>query len=287
MLERKSDWQTLLAPLFVCGMLLILPTRAWAQADDDQWRFSVTPYLWLPSLDGTLRYGPPPRGGGSPNISVNTDNLLDDLDFAFMFTADARRGPWSIFTDYMYLSLSSDHSTVKSVDFNPGPGPVNITTGAINLGADVDFKGSIWTLAGGYSLVHEPRATLDLIGGFRYADLEAKTSWQLTADVTGPVGTVPFARTGSVTKSVNIWDAIVGIRGHFKLGDSNWFVPYHLDVGGGDSKLTWQGVVGIAYSYKWGDIALTYRYLSYEMGGDKLLEDVVLKGPAFGAAFRF
>ena len=240
-------------------VMLLIPLRGFAQAGSEEWRYSVTPYLWLPSLNGTLRYGPPPPSGASPNISVSSEDILNALDMAFMITADARKGRWSIATDYIYLSLSGGQSGVKSIDFNPGPGPINITTTALNLGAQVDIKGSIWSLFGGYALVQEPHATLDLIGGFRYLDLKTTTNWQLSATVTGPAGTTPFARTGSVTQSVGLWDAIVGVRGRFKVGDGNWFVPYHFDVGGGDSKLTWQGVAGIAYSYKWGDVGLVYR----------------------------
>jgi hypothetical protein len=285
MFPRQNRWQRVLAPLFI-GMV-IAPAPAWAQAGGDQWQFSATPYLWLPSMQGTFRYGPPPMGGTSPTVSVDADKILDALDFAFMITADARKGRWSIVTDFIYLSLSTDQSHVQSVDFNAGGGPVNVANTALNVGTEVEFKGSIWTLVGGYSLMQEPRAHLDLIGGFRYADLKVTTNWQHTATVTGPAGAAAFPATGSVTDSVNIWDAIIGIRGRFKLGDGNWYVPYHLDVGGGDSKLTWQGVVGIGYSYKWGDIGLTYRYLSYDVGGNKLIEDLTLKGPALGATFRF
>ena len=286
MSTEENVRQRLPASLFVIS-LLIAPAPAVAQAGGDQWRFSVTPYLWLPSLEGNLRYGPPPAGGAAPKISVNAEDILSALDFTFMLSADARKGRWSIATDFMYLDLSADESGIKSVDFNPGPGPVNVTNTTLNLSTEVKFKGSIWTLVGGYSLVEEPHARLDLIGGFRYADLEPTTNWQLSAAVTGPVGTATFARTGSVTQSVSIWDAIVGVRGRFKLGDGNWFVPYHFDVGAGDSKLTWQGVIGVAYSYKWGDIGLVYRYLSYEQGGNKLIEDLKLSGPALGASFRF
>ena len=29
----------------------------------------------------------------------------------------------------------------------------------------------------------------------------------------------------------------------------NWYVPDHLDVGTGESDLTWQGMVGMAYAF--------------------------------------
>ncbi len=36
-----------------------------------------------------------------------------------------------------------------------------------------------------------------------------------------------------------------------------WSVPYYLDVGTGDSDLTWQGLLGLAYSFGWGDLGVT------------------------------
>jgi hypothetical protein len=47
----------------------------------------------------------------------------------------------------------------------------------------------------------------------------------------------------------------------FKLS-SAWFVPYYLDVGAGDSYLTWQALAGIGYKFKWGETAAFWRYLS-------------------------
>ncbi len=270
--------------------ILLSASSAFAQSakpSTDEWQYSITPYLWLPAMDGNLRYGPPAAGGATPNVSVDADTILGALDFAFMFTADARKGKWSIATDLIYLDLSSDKSGVKSIDFNPGPGPVNISSTALDAGTEVKIKGSIWSLVGGYAVVEEPRAKLDVIAGFRYFDLEATTNWQLTAAVTGPAGGGTFSRAGSIKKSDQIWDAIIGVRGRFKVGDGHWFVPYYLDVGGGDSKFTWQGVMGVGYSYKWGDLGLVYRYLSYEQGGNKLIEKLEFGGPALGATFRF
>ena len=68
-------------------VMLLIPLRGFAQAGSEEWRYSVTPYLWLPSLNGTLRYGPPPPSGASPNISVSSEDILNALDMAFMITA--------------------------------------------------------------------------------------------------------------------------------------------------------------------------------------------------------
>ncbi len=267
--------------------LLLAPLHANAQTAADKWSFSVMPYLWLPSLDGTLRYGPPAAGGASPNVSVDADTLLAALDMAFMITGEARKGRWLIATDVIYLDLSSDSSAVKSIDFNPGSGPINIANTALDAGTQTNLKGTVWTTVGGYAAVQDPRATLDVIGGFRYFDLKATTDWQLSATVTGPGGAQTFARTGSVTKSGELWDAIVGVKGRVKLGDGNWFMPYYLDAGTGDSTLTWQGVLGAGYAFKWGEVLLAYRYLSYEQGGNELIEDLSFGGLGLGVNFRF
>ena len=42
-------------------------------------------------------------------------------------------------------------------------------------------------------------ATLDVIGGFRYLGIEAKTDWNLSATITLPGSTDTLERTGSVS----------------------------------------------------------------------------------------
>lgn len=269
--------------------LSIMAAPAWGQSSSPAsgWQFSVTPYLWLPAMEGNLRYGPPPAGGATPNVSVDADTLLGALDFAMMFSADARKGQWSIVTDLIYLDLSSDKSGVRSIDFNPGTGPVNITHTGLDIGTTTKVKGTVWSLAGGYALVQDARHQLDVIGGFRYFDLEATTQWQVSTVVTGPAGSANFATTGGITQGERLWDAIVGLRGRSNVGSGRWFIPYHFDIGGGDSKLTWQAAGGVGYSYKWGDLRLVYRHLSYEQSGNKLVQDLSFSGPAFGARFQF
>jgi len=281
-MKRIGAIAATLAPL-----LLLAPLHAYAQAAAEKWSFSVMPYLWLPSMDGTLRYGPPAAGGASPNVSVDADTLLGALDMVFMVSGEARKGRWLIATDAIYLDLSSDSSKVKSVDFNPGSGPVNVSNTALDAGTQTNLKGTVWTLVGGYAAVQDPRSTLDVIGGFRYFDLKATTNWQLSATVTGPAGAQTFARTGNVTKSEELWDAIVGVKGRVKLGQGNWFMPYYFDAGAGDSTLTWQSVLGVGHAYKWGEVVFAYRYLSYEQSGNKLIEDLSFAGFGLGVNFRF
>ena len=224
-------------------------------------------------------------------MGVGPNSYLDNLDFAVMLAAEMRKKRWSVFTDLIYLDFSSEKSTAKSVNFT-GPGvlpnraPVEIGAG-LDTGTKSSLKGTLWTLGAGYSVVQGEQGTLDLFGGFRYFGLEATVDWRLSATIAGPLGGQTFNRSGTITQKEDIWDGIVGARGRINLGDTNWFLPYYLDIGAGSSDFTWQGLLGVAYAFKWGDIKLAYRHLFYDTGGDKLLEDMRFSGPALGVSFRF
>lgn len=49
---------------------IAVSSAALAETSSDEWRFQLTPYLWLPTIDGTLNYDLPPGGGGSPDIEI-------------------------------------------------------------------------------------------------------------------------------------------------------------------------------------------------------------------------
>src|SRR5436190_12018803 len=180
------------------AVLVLGALDAAAQAPADRWTLSLTPYLWALSAEGNVRYGPPAAGGATPNVTVNTDTALDG---AFLVAAEARKGRWSIMTDFIYVGLSSDRSSVRSIDFNPGGGPINIFNTSLDLNTQTELKGRVWNLVGGYSVIYQPRHTMDLIGGFRYFDIESTTTWQLSAALAGP-GCQTFGPRGSVTRSV-------------------------------------------------------------------------------------
>jgi hypothetical protein len=102
--------------------------------------------------------------------------------------------------------------------------------------------------------------------------------------VRGPLPpTLPSAR---LRKEETLWDGIIGVNGRLAFNE-RWFAPFYVDVGTGDSSLTWQGVAGVGYGFNWGDITLTYRHLYYDQSGDKLIQNLAFSGPAVGVNFRF
>jgi hypothetical protein len=266
-----------LAALTLCG-----PLGAAEQTPGDQWTFVITPYLWLPNIDGTLKYSVPPGAGGSPEVKAGPNDYLENLNLAFMISGEVRKARFSVFTDVIYLDFSNQDSTVKSINF----GGTQVSSSA-NVSTDSSLKGAAWTLGAGYAVLAGRPVDFDVFGGLRYFGLEAKTDWQLTTTVIGPGGGQTFPRTGGISQREDLWDGIVGIRGRIWLGGSNWSIPYYSDIGTGSSSLTWQGMIGIAYSWKVVGLTLAYRHLYYDMKSDKLIQDMRFSGPALGVTFRW
>ena len=109
--------------------------------------------------------------------------------------------------------------------------------------------------------------------------------------VVGVASTAPAyslaASLGFVVATTN-GDGIVGVKGRYAFGANRaWSVPFYLDIGTGDSDLTWQGAVGLGYSYHWGDIVAMWRYLDYNFKSGKAIEDMNFNGPMLGVTFRW
>jgi len=244
-----------------------------ADPQEPPWAFSLTPYLWLPRVDASMRYETP-GSGGSP---VSLTNLLQHLNAALFLSGEARKGRWGLAADLVFCNFQKEGSNVSNVT-GPGGGievPVNTAT-------TTSLTGYMVSVTGNYSLVRSADANLDLLAGVRYTHIGTTLDWSFAASVDSLPG-----RTGSVGQGVDLWDGIVGARGRAEFGGGKWFVPYYLDAGTGTSKFTWQGMLGVGYSFGWGDLLLVYRYLSFEQGDDHPVQRFYLSGPALGATFHF
>jgi hypothetical protein len=223
----------------------------------DNWQHGATLYAWLPSLDGEFKYQLD-NGGSS---SIDASQILDSLNMTFMGAYEARKDKWVLLGDLIYLNLSNDKDRE--------------TLGYSNV--DMKLKGWQIGLYGGYNLYLTNRSSLDLMAGLRYLTID--TEVKLSSDL----ALLPDL---SLSKDVDVWDGIIGLRGYTKL-NQNWFIPYYADIGAGDSDLTWQAITGIGYQAGWGDVSLVYRYLEWDQDEDKLLQNVSFSGPALAVKFRF
>jgi hypothetical protein len=192
-----------------------------------------------------------------------------------MIGAEARKDNWLIFTDYIYVHTGGHDSGVKSIT-----GPGGLITVPVNVGGSNSLVTNVWTLAGGYRVLHEPAVSLDLFAGTRLLSLSAAINW----DFSGPTGGV--AKAGNVKQTLTEWDGIVGLRGEVRFGESKWFMPYYADIGGGSSNWTWAGTLGVGYRFSWGDAILAVQTLQYDFSDHHEL-NLRMTGPALGVSFRF
>jgi len=256
--------------LALAGALSAAPSEA------DDWQFAVTPYVWLPNIEGTGDFATPPDGEGRPDVEVGPVDYLERLEFALMLAGEARKGNWSLRTDLVYVDFGHQHSSVRSVT-----GPGGVVEFPVNTGTTTSLDGLEWQGTLGYVLVSSPHVSFEILGGFRYLDIRFDLDWEFDA----PLNLLP--QSGHSSQDVTLWDAIVGAHGRFTFGDGHWFIPYHVDIGAGDSDLTWQLLTGVGYAFSWGDLLLDYRHLEYDQKHGDLLQGMRLSGPAVGVAFRF
>ena len=191
-----------------------------------------------------------------------------------MFTAEARKDRWLVFSDYMYFHFGGHDAVVKSVT-----GPLGNVQVPVNVGGAASLISNVWTIAGGYNMLHDPAVSLDLFAGARLLNLRTSVSW----DFAGPVGAL--AKSGNASQTSNDWDGIVGLKGEVRFGESRWFMPYYADIGTSSSNWTWQALLGVGYRFGWGDVLLAVRTLSYNFNDNQ--GDLRMTGPAFGASFKF
>lgn len=252
-----------IAPVMEDGTILPEEKRA-----TSSWKHSLSIYGWLPSLDGKVKYTIP----GDPNDPTDPDkegesSIADKIDMVFMGSYEARNGQWSFLLDAIYLGMSDNQEVSWEL---PSTGQ-RVTAGS-------DQKLDAWLVSGygGYNVLDTNRASLDIIAGVRYLSL--------ALDISVYSNLINYEP--KISPSVALYDGVVGLRGHVDLSE-NWYVPYLVDIGAGDSDLTWKGEASIGYRFSWGDILATYRYVHYEKDDLRLLDELDLYGPKVGVVFHF
>lgn len=256
-----------------------LPLAAQAQGSGDELEWRATIYGWLPDISGTTNF-PTSPGGETPGITLDADTILDNLEMTFMGTLAFNKGKWGMATDFLYLDLGNTKRNTR--DFELGGEAI---PGSVELKAGLDLTAYLWTIAGTYRLHDSDAAFADLYVGVRMLDMEQKLNWQFSGDI----GELPLPGSdGSSKVSGTNWDYLVGLKGVRNFGGSgNWYLPWQVDVGTGDSDFVWQAMAGVGYAFDWGGLFLTYRYLDYDNGSDEALESLTINGPEVGVGFNW
>jgi len=267
------------------------PASAGETASAAGYQVNIAPYLWFPTARMSLKYDLPPALGGKlpTDVSVGPGTIYSNLDIGAMFSAEVRSGRFSLLTDFIYsrFSATTNDVNIKSVDFFGLPSiPISRE---LETSTGTTLRLTIWTLAGGYTVLQQDWGNLDVFAGFRFLNVNSVTDYSLALSITGPRGNgATFGGIGSVSVSPDVWNGIVGIRGRIRVGTTKLFVPYYFDIGAGGSRPTWQIASGLGYQFnKWGAVSAVYRYLAFEQPGTSAVTHVSLGGPILMASFTF
>lgn len=268
----------MIAAAIASAMLLIattVPAYAGDEAKADEWHFEVEPYLWAPSLGGSTSSG--------DEIKVTFSELLEDLNFTAQGRAKARYNKFSLFSDMLYLKITSKGGHKYPIPVNPGAAYPSMNAGSVHVTQQqkVSMKAWIVTTAGGYKLLDNERGTLNLHAGMRYTSIDSTATVSLSTQRRG--------KSVQLSATEQWYDAIFGASGDLFIDNAQkWYFRYYGDVGTGDTDLTWQieGGIGHRISGQW-DAYLGYRYLSYNFKSGSAISALNVSGPIFGAKYRF
>jgi hypothetical protein len=216
------------------------------------WQVDWVPlYLWFSGLSGNVG-----AAGYVAPVSASFSDVAKELNIGLMTNLDVRRKRIGVFTDLIFISLSSDENTT----------PIGNTY----IGFQANAKQLIVTPEAYARLAESDRGSIDAIGGGRFWDLN--NSLELFPPNNG--NTVTAGQTQG-------WvDPVLGARFRLNL-NKGFFTNLSGDAGGFGvgSKLTYQIYAGFGKEFKKRySVLLGYRYLfvDYKSGG--FLYDVHMQG---------
>src|SRR5690606_31736232 len=234
-------WLVTVATAIACGT----PAFVNAQPQDDGWKWSLSPYLWLPTIHGRVNHDMSP-GGGAPGVSIGATDWFDLLNFGALLSVTATKGRYAVLTDFVYLNMKGDNGgrlvSVEGGVSGPG-GVIEVPVSAdANINTEFELDGFQWMLGLGYAFAESASGTHYVFAGVRLLSADVSTAWALAGSINGPGGETLLDQQGGISTSVRLWDGIIGLKGSVKLGGGNWSAGYGLDVGAGDSDLVWNAM---------------------------------------------
>src|SRR6476659_5751397 len=66
--------------------------------ESQPWQFTIAAPGWMAGMDGTIGIN-----GHNANIDVGLDQILQHLDRVFAMRAEAQKGPFGIYAEFLYV----------------------------------------------------------------------------------------------------------------------------------------------------------------------------------------
>ena len=176
--------------LILSAAVSLLPAQpqSVSGASSDEWKYTLSPYLMLPWMDGKTAVR-----GREVNVNVAPSEILSNLQFGAMGAFEARKAKWAFGVDAMYMALGTTIDQPSAdIDLNQG---AYTFTGLRQLNDKVDFVfGARWNVLQGrlgfkgplQTTVDDTKQWVDPIVGLKLRQpLGGKWHFTLQGDVGG------------------------------------------------------------------------------------------------------
>ncbi|QFU77290.1 hypothetical protein EY643_17395 [Halioglobus maricola] len=236
-----------------------LLTVASGTAHADDWEFAISPlFLWGLSMEGDATI----NGNTAPLDLEFKDDILENMEAVFTVHFEARKGDWTIFSEYQYVDLDPD---------------VAASIGPVNVNADISFKETMFELGGAWAMLDSDGTRWELIGGGRYSDQEMNTK----INIDGPLP--PELPAAKLKGGDDWWHAFGGMRVFHDIND-RWTFIGRADYGyGGTDNSAWNASFMFDYRFKdWGSAFIGARFLDYDYNDDAYGFEATKSGPLAG-----
>jgi len=215
----------------------------------------LTPYFWGAGQDGKLEIG-----NESVHFNRNFSDLLNNTDAAFMGLAVISYDRFVLYSDYDYLSLSSNEHSNSGI----------IAPAGTKLKTETDSR--IGTYGGGYRFNTFGKNTIDVLIGVQLTDIQTKIK------VTG----------NSLENKDNLTDTVVMLRPSLQLSE-HWRLNPTMAYGiSGDSDTTYSLMPQLQWQLS-NSFALRFGYkkLYYKFKDSGNEVDTTFSGPFLGVGWTF
>jgi hypothetical protein len=212
---------------------------------------SVSPYLWLPGLHGTIG-----ALGQDASVHASFSDIFSNFSFGLMGALDPRYNRIVMPLDFMWIKLSNDKAT-----------PFGILATSVKIKVNLDLL----TQKIGYRVIDAGEFKVDALAGFRYWHLGNTLNVQSSPNNTKFYGSADWV------------DAVGGARIQAILSPKV-VLTIAGDAGGGGANSDYQVVGLIGWKLKRVILQAGWRYLSvnYRPSGGTLF-DVTISGLVLGA----
>jgi hypothetical protein len=251
-------------PILLALALLAFP----AAANASDWSWSLTLYGWGSDIKADIDI----NDREVIDAQVDFEDLLDDLDFGFMFHLEGRRGKHGLFADFYTVDLGDEPRIIQRPNL---PFPIQ---------AESDLEITIIELGGVYYPGGEG-GKFGVAYGVRMIDSDQEIDILL-------VGGLPTDRR-IVDVTSTLYDGMLGVR-YSTTYDSGWSFALWGDVAGGGTDFGWSAAALLGYDFGQRDqyaVRFGYRAMEFQFEEDtrgaRVETDLTWSGGLIGFTFRF